>query len=231
MRGIFRAITAFSLRFRIVTITAALLVMAAGTVAVTQLNQELLPPVEFPQTIVLAQVSGLTSEEALSFLTERLETRLAKVPGIVNIESTTTGAIGSVLTLLSEFGIDQARLLSDIQAGIDDVWLPLRRIEAGEGEDKDAFAARLLGDLTPDVALWLAINDRNFVFELSPETWAKLSPDTITALLSYTAKQTDESTGDKSALLQLVEGEIIPQPERLAEYRKRPDLRRTGASG
>ncbi|MFZ2880749.1 MAG: efflux RND transporter permease subunit, partial [Phototrophicaceae bacterium] len=211
MRGIFRAITAFSLRFRIVTITAALLVMAAGTVAVTQLNQELLPPVEFPQTIVLAQVSGLTSEEALSFLTERLETRLAKVPGIVNIESTTTGAIGSVLTLLSEFGIDQARLLSDIQAGIDDVWLPLRRIEAGEGEDKDAFAARLLGDLTPDVALWLAINDRNFVFELSPETWAKLSPDTITALLSYTAKQTDESTGDKSALLQLVEGEIIPQ--------------------
>ncbi|MCO6444501.1 MAG: efflux RND transporter permease subunit, partial [Anaerolineae bacterium] len=197
MRGIFRAITAFSLRFRIVTITAALLVMAAGTVAVTQLNQELLPPVEFPQTIVLAQVSGLTSEEALSFLTERLETRLAKVPGIVNIESTTTGAIGSVLTLLSEFGIDQARLLSDIQAGIDDVWLPLRRIEAGEGEDKDAFAARLLGDLTPDVALWLAINDRNFVFELSPETWAKLSPDTITALLSYTAKQTDESTGDK----------------------------------
>lgn len=105
MRGIFRAITAFSLRFRIVTITAALLVMAAGGVAVTQLNQELLPPVEFPQTIVLAQVSGLTSEEALSFLTERLETRLAKVPGIVNIESTTTGAIGSVLTLLSEFGM------------------------------------------------------------------------------------------------------------------------------
>ncbi|MBK9122769.1 MAG: efflux RND transporter permease subunit [Chloroflexi bacterium] len=211
MRGIFRAITAFSLRFRIVTITTSLLVMVAGGIAVTQLNQELLPPVEFPQTIVLAQVSGLTSEEALSFLTERLEDRLAAVPGIVNIESTTTGAIGSVLTLLSEFGIDQDRLLSDIQAGIDDVWLPLRRIEPTEGESPEAFSTRLLGDITPDVALWMAITDRNFVFELSPATWAKLSPETITALLSYAAKLTDEATGDKSALLQLVEGEFVPQ--------------------
>lgn len=211
MRGIFRAITAFSLRFRIVTITTAFLVMAAGLVAVSQLNQELLPPVEFPQTIVLAQVSGLTSEEALSFLTERLENRLDDIPAIVNIESTTTGAIGSVLTLLSEFGVKQDRLLRDIQAGIDDVWLPLRRIEPSGTEDAEAFAARLLRDMTPDVALWLALNDRNFVFELSPETWSKLSPETITALLAYTAKQTDESNGDKSALLQLVEGEIVPQ--------------------
>lgn len=211
MRALFTAVTAFSLRFRLLTLLMAVAVLVAGGYAVTQLNQELLPPVEFPQTIVLSQVSGLTSEEVLSLLTERLEAELSKIPEVVNIESTTTGAFGSVLTLLNDFGIDREQLLDDVQRVVDSVWLPLRWIVPAEGQDADAFADALLADLTPDVLLYLASVDSNFLFQLETEVWASLSPETTQTLLAYLANLPARDESGKSALQRLVEQELVPQ--------------------
>ena len=69
MKSFFGAITALSLRFRWVTLLIAALVSIAGIAAITQLRQELIPSVEFPQTIILAQASGMTSEQVLGVLT------------------------------------------------------------------------------------------------------------------------------------------------------------------
>ena len=211
MRAIFTAITRFSLRFRYLTLLLAIAVLVAGGFAVTQLNQELLPPVEFPQTIVLAQVSGQTSEEVLAVLTERLEAQLSTIPEVVNIESTTTGAFGAVLTLLSDFGIDRDQLLADIRAGIDSVWLPLRVIAPAEGQDRQAFASALLADATPELMLYLASRDSNFLFQLQPEVWDSLSPETARAALAYLAAQSEQADAEKSALQRLVEQELVPQ--------------------
>lgn len=211
MRAIFSAVTAFSLRFRFLTLLLAVAVLVAGGYAATQLNQELLPPVEFPQTIVLAQVSGLSSEEVLSLITERLEAELSTIPEVVNIESTTTGAFGSVLTLLNDFGIDRKALLEDVQEGIDNVWLPRRSIAPQAGQDKAAFAASLLGDLTPDVLLYLQSRDSNFLFQLEPEVWGLLAPETARTLLAYLAGQSEQTDAGKSALQALVEQELVPQ--------------------
>lgn len=211
MRAIFTAITRFSLRFRYLTLLLAVAVLVAGGFAVTQLNQELLPPVEFPQTIVLAQVSGQTSEEVLAVLTERLEARLSAIPEVVNIESTTTGAFGSVLTLLSDFGIDRDRLLTDIRTGIDSVWLPLRLIAPAEGQDGQEFASALLADATPELVLYLASRDSNFLFQLEPEVWESFSPETARAALAYLAAQSEQADAGKSALQRLVEQELVPQ--------------------
>ncbi|MBK8135427.1 MAG: efflux RND transporter permease subunit [Chloroflexi bacterium] len=160
---------------------------------------------------MLAQVSGQTSEEVLEFLTSRLEAELSTIPEVVNIESTTTGAFGSVLTLLNDFGIDREKLLVDVQAGIDSVWLPLRKIEPADGQDSLAFADGLIGDLSPQVMLYIAGRDSNFLFQLEPEVWAALSPETVASLLSYLASQTEQVDDDKSALQQLVEQELVPQ--------------------
>lgn len=209
MKSAFSALTTLSLRFRAITILIAVLVSVAGLVAITQLKQELIPSVSFPQTIILAQASGMSGEQVLRVVTERLETAIDTVPEVVNLESTTTGAFGAVITARNNFGINQARLRDDIQTAINTVWFPLRRLAAPEGEDGTAFAARLLADLPSEVLLWLEERDSTLLFQLSPDVWASLSPDTVRALAIYLATQVEETAGS-NALTNLVENEIVP---------------------
>ncbi|HYO89205.1 MAG TPA: efflux RND transporter permease subunit, partial [Candidatus Limnocylindrales bacterium] len=218
MKSIFGAITALSLRFRWITLILAALVSVAGVAAITQLRQELIPSVSFPQTIILAQVSGMTSDQVLTVLTQRIEQTLdEQVPDIVNLESTTTGSFGSVVTARNDFGQDQVRLQNDIQAALDTIWLPTRQIAAPEGEGANAFAARLLGDVPAELLIYLAQRDSNFLFQLTPEVWNALSPDTVTGVVSYLASQTVEQSGAGGALRQLIDQEIAPLLDNLPE--------------
>lgn len=211
MKSLFNFFTATSLRFRYITIAIVIVVLVAGGVAISQLNQELLPPVEFPQTVILAQVSGMSSEQVLKVVTEPLEKALDSVPEIVNLETTTTGAFGSVIIARNDFGVNQARLLDRIHEAIDTVWLPLRRIEPAEGQDPQAFAVEMLGSLTPDVLIYLAERDSNFLFQLTPEVWASLSDETVQSVLGYLADQVAETGANQNALQQLVDQELVPQ--------------------
>jgi multidrug efflux pump subunit AcrB len=213
MRALFNALTTLSLRFRAVTLLLVVLVMVFGGVAVTQLNQELLPPIEFPQTIILAQVSGMTSDQVLNVVTSRLETALDQIEAIANLETTTTGAFGAVIIARNEFGVNQERLLDEIRTVVNGVWLPVRRIMPPEGEAGQSFAVRLMGELPPDVLIYLAEEDPNFLFQLSPQVWSALPDDTVRVVLSYLADAT--ATSGSNALQSLVEQEIVPQLERL----------------
>lgn len=215
MKSFFGLLTNLSLRFRLITMVLVIAVIVLGVISITQLKQELLPPIEFPQTIILGQVSGLTSEQVMAVLTKPLETELDKIDELVNIQSTTTGAFGSVIQTSNEFGLNQERLRQRIQAAINAVWLPLRRIAPADGQDAQTFASTLLADMTPDVLIYLAERDPNFLFQLSPEVWASFSPDTTRTVLAYLAAQTEASTTGKSALRQLVDQEIVPQLDAL----------------
>ncbi len=217
MKSLFRYMTALSLRLRAITLVLVVLISIAGIIAVTQLKQELIPSVEFPQTIILAQATGMTSDQVLDVLTKRMEDALSKVDEVVNLESTTTGAFGSVITARNDFGVNQERLRGKIQAALDSVWLPTRRIAPPEGEDPQAFADRLLGDMTPDVLIYLAQNDANFLFQLSPEVWQALPDQTVKTLLAYLAGQVQEFAGQESALRQVVEQEIVPALEAISQ--------------
>ncbi len=226
MKSLFGAITALSLRLRWLTLTLAALVSVAGLIAITQLRQELIPSVEFPQTIILAQASGLTSEQVMTVLTRRIEQALdEQVPEIVNLESTTTGAFGAVVTARNDFGQNQDAILRDVQAALNTVWLPSRAITAPDGEAPAAFAARLLGDVSPELLLYLNEDDPNFLFQLSPEVWAALSDDTTTAVLGYLASSTQAQSGSGGALRQLVDQEIVPLLDGL------PDIATISVSG
>lgn len=215
MKSFFARLTRLSLQFRAITLGLMVVLSVLGIIAITQLKQELLPSVAFPQTVILTQASGLTSDQVLNVLTKRLEAALDEVEPIVNIESTTTGAFGSVIIARNNFGLNQARVRAEIQAALDAVWLPLRRIEPAEGQDAAAFARGLLADVTPEMLIYLGSKDRNFLFQLTPEVWAAFSDETVRQTLSFLAAQQAESESDKGALRRLIDQEIVPQLEAL----------------
>lgn len=210
MKAFFRAVTAASLRFWTVTLALSAVISILGIIAITQLRQELIPSVAFPQTIILAQAGGMTSEQVRTVLTERLEAALDAVPQIVNIESTTTGAFGTVITARNNFGDNQSRLRDAIREALDGVWLPTRRITPPEGEAGADFARRLLADLPAETLIYLASRDSNFLFQLTPEVWAALNDETVRTTLAYLAAQTQDDAGAGGVLSQLIDQEIVP---------------------
>lgn len=215
MKSFFSALTRLSLRLRAVVLALIVIVAALGVVAWTQLKQELIPPIEFPGTVILAQTSGLTSDQVLNILTIRLEDELAQIPALVNVESTTTGAFGVVIQTSNEFGLDQDRVRADIQAAIDRVWLPLRHLAPPDGVEAEAFANARMAELTPDILIYLAERDPNFLFQLTPAVWAALPDETIRITLAYLAAQVEDGTAERDALRALVDQTIIPRLEAL----------------
>ena len=148
MKRFFAFITRTAVRLRWFTFAMVFVLLALGVYAATDLNQELLPPIELPQTIILGQVAGMTSEQVLNVMTERLEDALTEVSDIVNLESQTTGAFGAIIIAFNDFGIDQQRLVTDIQTQLDTVWFPVRRIEPPADTDPQELAAGLGADVS-----------------------------------------------------------------------------------
>jgi len=117
LKNIFDKITRGSLRFRWVTIALSVLLLAAGALALTQFNQELVPPVEFPQCVVLAFYNGATPEETLEQVTIPIEEAVRAVEGVVYVESNTGSGYAAVI-ISSEYGLDQEALRDEIRAAV-----------------------------------------------------------------------------------------------------------------
>ncbi|MFW5709104.1 MAG: efflux RND transporter permease subunit [Chloroflexota bacterium] len=204
MKFIFDKLTRLSLRFRAVTIVLVIALLVMGVISFTRLNQELLPPIDLPQTIILAQAQGMTSEQVLTIITQPIEEQLSQVDEIINLESQTTGSFGAVITAFNDFGIDQSSLRQNIRTAVDNIWLPQRRINA---DNPDSY----LSELDAQVLIYLAEDDSNFLFQLSPETWSTFSDETIRQTAAYLSRQTEESATSVNALQRLVDKEIVPQ--------------------
>ena len=122
----FDKITRASLRFRWVTVGLAALILALGVWAMTQLNLELLPRIEFPQTVVIVQWPDAESvDQFLQDVTLPLEKALGPdaIDGVVNVETTTTTGY-AVAIVRSDFGVNQDKILGDINEAIDGAGLP-----------------------------------------------------------------------------------------------------------
>ncbi len=215
MKSLFSLFTEFSLRFRAIILALVVVFVVLGVIAVTQLQQELLPSIAFPQTVILAQASGMSTDEVLEVLTRRLESALDQIEPIINIESTTTGAFGSVIIARNDFGVDQTKLQASIRSALDQVWLPQRRIEPPDGQEDAGYARALLADITPDVLIYLNEKSPGFLLQLSPNVWSALSDDTISDLLAYLAGQVKKTNEGQTALQNLVRQQLVPNLEAL----------------
>jgi multidrug efflux pump subunit AcrB len=121
---LFDRITRLSLRYSWLTIALTAIVFVTGVWAMTRLNLELLPRVEFPQTVVVVQWPDAdTAETFLEAITIPLEERLAAVNGVVNVESTTNPGFAFIL-VRNDFGLNQVVVLADIEAAVKALSLP-----------------------------------------------------------------------------------------------------------
>ena len=204
MKFLIDKITRLSLKFRAVTLILVCILMGFGVIAWTRLNQELLPPIEIPQTIILTQTSGMTAEQVLKIVTEPLEARLSQIDDLINIQTQTQSAIGSLAIAFNDFGLDQVALQAEIRRATEEIWLPLRSLQTDQPAD-------YIQQLNADVLLFLAEADGNFLFQISPELWTSLSDEVLIQVLAYMASQQEELASTSNALQRLVDKEIAPQ--------------------
>jgi hypothetical protein len=139
LKSFFDKITRASLRFKWGTIIITILVFIAGLVAMTQFNRELIPPIEFPQTVVISFNPGEDGEVMLNAVTIPVEEAVSDIEGVVNVESTTTSGVSAVI-VMSEFGLDQTAIREEIQVSIDALEFP-------EGMDPPQILSFSLSDL------------------------------------------------------------------------------------
>jgi multidrug efflux pump subunit AcrB len=116
-------LTRASLRFKWVVIALAILVLVGGIFAITELNQELLPKIEFPQTILMALNPGASAEEMRDQVSIPMEEAISGFEDVVNIESTSYNGV-SVVVVKSDFGVDLEDLRKKIQTALDEINFP-----------------------------------------------------------------------------------------------------------
>lgn len=114
LKNLFDRLTRVSIRYRLVTVVLSVILLAAGALALTQFNQELIPPVEFPQSVVLAFYPGGSADETLAQITGPIEDAVQQVEGVVYVESNTGPGYAAVI-ISSEYGLDQDAIRDEIR--------------------------------------------------------------------------------------------------------------------
>ncbi|MCY4105224.1 MAG: efflux RND transporter permease subunit [Chloroflexi bacterium] len=209
MRSFFNWLTIIALRFRWLVIVLSALVMVLGVQSWSNMNQELLPPVEFPSSFVTVFAGGMNSTQVSNLYTIPIEEEMAKIDDIVNIESYTNPGI-LFLNLSNDFGVNRSELDDQIHEAIGRLWLPTRHLKPPTGENGTEFATRLLNDWDGATLTYLAAADPTLLLDLNPETWAALSAETVAAALPIFARQTSFVDENATALQRFVAQSIIP---------------------
>ena len=127
------------LRHPWVTIGISALLLIAGIIGAVQLKLELIPSIEFPQTLIMASNPGAEAQDTLQQVTIPLEKAVKDIKGVVNVESTTQGGM-TFITVRNKFGLDQAALRTKIQKAVDSLNYP-------EGMQKPELLTFSLDDL------------------------------------------------------------------------------------
>ncbi|MBW8012935.1 MAG: efflux RND transporter permease subunit [Chloroflexi bacterium] len=123
LESLINRITRASLRFKWLTIGLSVFAIAAGVYSLTQLNQELIPGIEFPQIFIFGQNPGIEPDVLRDEVTIPIEQALGEIEGVVNMESRTSSA-SVVFILLSEFGTDLEELRNEIESALDGLSYP-----------------------------------------------------------------------------------------------------------
>lgn len=197
MRSLFDFITRVSIRFRWITIAITIALMALGIYAVSLLNIELLPSIDFPSTYILARSNGATSGDLmLQAYTIPIENGAADIEGVVNRESNTTTSL-VFIDVRNEYGLEQDQIRADLQAMIDELPLPVRTIRPPDGTS----AGAMIEELSPEVVLYLYAASleagNGFLPQLSPDVWRHFSPEVLGALPEDIFDEIDQQLADE----------------------------------
>jgi len=125
-----RGIVRWCLKNRAVVFLTTLILLVSGAYATTQLNQELLPEIEFPTVIVSTPVPGAGPDSVDEQVTQPVEAAVEGIGGIEGVRSTSSQGFSVVVV---EFGldVDTEEAEAEVAAAVDGVALPQA---AGEPE-------------------------------------------------------------------------------------------------
>ncbi len=123
-----RSIVAWCLKNKSVVVLATVLLIASGAYATTQLNQELLPDIEFPAVGVATPVPGAGPDLVDEQVTQPIESAVGNISGIESTQSTSSQGFSIVLIEFSlDTDIDEAE--DEIRRALDGVSLPSQSAE------------------------------------------------------------------------------------------------------
>lgn len=179
MIRLFTGMTRLALRLRWPTIIFTLAVLALGGYSLIQLNQELLPNIEFPVNVVVVQWPAESPSETVERITVPMEDALSGIPGVLDITAE-SGSSFAFITIRSEFGTGQQKIRNEILTRLDQVDWPedvVRGVDVFAPELLDALTPEMLARLAPDAIR--ALKDA-FVTGLDPEVRAQLDAILLT---------------------------------------------------
>lgn len=109
-----------SLANRAVVALLTLIIAVAGVVSMTSLKQELIPPINIPQTTILTTAVGSSPELIDQQISLPLSSALKGVSGVETVSATSAPSV-STITVSTEYGLDQDKLETSLREAIDTV--------------------------------------------------------------------------------------------------------------
>jgi HAE1 family hydrophobic/amphiphilic exporter-1 len=117
------ALTRLALRFRTVTLLLVVLLVAAGSLSVLRLNQELFPSFDVPYMVVTAVQPGAGPAQVSEGLAVPLEKALQSTQGLRHVSSTSLEGM-TIVSGEFEFGVDMVERERDVRDKIAALTLP-----------------------------------------------------------------------------------------------------------
>jgi multidrug efflux pump subunit AcrB len=116
-------IVGWCLKNRSVVALATVLLVVSGTYAATQLNQELLPDIEFPLVVVSTPVPGAGPDVVDEQVTQPIEQAVGSVSGVEGVQTTSAQGFSAVVVELA-LEADVGEASDGIRAALEGVELP-----------------------------------------------------------------------------------------------------------
>ncbi len=116
-------ITEFAVRRRSVTLLLAAAVFISGAYAWGNLQQELLPDIEFPIITVIAPYPGSGAADVTEQVTRPIERAISRVQRLVNLQSTSANSISLTVAQFS-YGSDVKETRAAIEQNLSAIGLP-----------------------------------------------------------------------------------------------------------
>ncbi len=118
MRQIVTWLTEFSFRKAGIVALVTLLISAYGIFAMTRINQELIPDINFPILTVIVQSPGDQPDQVVQNAIAPIEAASTGIPGMNDTESTTVAGFGVILYTF-DFGVSTADARASVQEVLD----------------------------------------------------------------------------------------------------------------
>lgn len=154
-------LSVFSLRNRALIALVAVVVAVFGSITLTSLKQELIPPVSFPQLVVVTNYPGATPDVVNQDVSTPIETAIQSVAGLQSTTATSQTNLSSVSAsfnygtdlVTAQQKVEQAinRIKSTLPTGVDP------RVVTGSLDDLPVIRVAVTSDLAPkDLSTQLA---------------------------------------------------------------------------